>query len=61
VPDNHCGTTRTIRITVPEAGVHTINFSMQEDGFEFDKFIMVLDESYQPEGEDLELIGGGLY
>jgi len=34
---------------------------MQEDGFEFDKFIMVLDESYQPEGEDLELIGGGLY
>lgn len=53
VPENHCGTNRTIRITIPEAGIHTIHFSMREDGFEFDKFIMALDEAYQPEGEDL--------
>lgn len=53
VPENHCGTPRTIKITVPEAGIHTLHFSMREDGFEFDKFLMVLDEAYQPEGEDL--------
>jgi len=53
VPENHCGTNGTIKITVPEAGMHTIHFSMREDGFEFDKFIMALDENYQPQGEDL--------
>ena len=26
---------------------------MREDGFEFDKFLMVRDESYEPEGLDL--------
>ena len=51
VETNHCGTPRSIKITVPEAGMHTIHFSMREDGFEFDKFIMALDESYEPEGE----------
>lgn len=54
VPKNHCGTDRTIRITIPEAGIHTLHFSMREDGFEFDKFMMTLDHSYQPEGEDVE-------
>lgn len=53
VPDNHCGSPRTIHINVPEAGMHTIHFSMREDGFEFDKFIMALDQSFQPKGEDL--------
>ncbi len=53
VPENHCGSPRTIRIHVPNAGMHTISFSMREDGFEFDKFLMVRDESYQPEGLDL--------
>lgn len=53
VPENHCGTNGTIKITVPEAGMHTIHLSMREDGFELDKFVMALDEDYQPEGEDL--------
>jgi type 1 glutamine amidotransferase len=53
VPENHCGTAGTISITVPEAGSHNIHFSMREDGFEFDKFIMALDQSYQPESEGL--------
>jgi len=53
VPENHCGTNGTIKITVPEAGMHTIHLSMREDGFELDKFIMALDEDYQPEGQDL--------
>lgn len=49
VPDNHCGTEKTIFIDIPEAGVHTIEFSMREDGFEMDQWFMTLhDES--PEG-----------
>ena len=53
VPENHCGFTKTIRIRVPHSGLHAITFSMREDGFEFDKFLMVRDESYEPEGLDL--------
>ncbi len=36
----HCGVQQLIFIDVPSAGVHTISFSMREDGFEMDKFIM---------------------
>lgn len=56
VPENHCGTEGTIRITIPEAGMHSIHFSMREDGFEFDKFIMALDHTYRPKGEAVEAI-----
>ncbi|AXT53266.1 T9SS C-terminal target domain-containing protein [Aquimarina sp. BL5] len=41
---NHCGEAEKIYINVPSAGVHTISFSMREDGFEIDKF--VLSKSY---------------
>ncbi len=41
---NHCGEAQRIFINVPSAGVHTISFSMREDGFEMDKF--VLSKSY---------------
>ncbi|WP_299437832.1 carbohydrate-binding protein [uncultured Aquimarina sp.] len=41
---NHCGEAEKIYIDVPSAGVHTISFSMREDGFEMDKF--VLSKSY---------------
>ncbi|WP_298313472.1 carbohydrate-binding protein [uncultured Aquimarina sp.] len=41
---NHCGEAEKIYINVPSAGVHTISFSMREDGFEMDKF--VLSKSY---------------
>lgn len=37
---NHCGEPQKIFINVPSAGVHTISFSMREDGFEMDKFVM---------------------
>ena len=33
--------------------MHTIHCSMREDGFEFDTFILALDENYQPHGEEL--------
>ena len=37
---NHCGEAQKIFINVPTAGVHTISFSMREDGFEMDKFVL---------------------
>ncbi|MDO6490961.1 MULTISPECIES: carbohydrate-binding protein [unclassified Cellulophaga] len=37
---NHCGEPQKIFIDVPSAGVHTISFSMREDGFEMDKFVL---------------------
>ncbi len=37
---NHCGVAQQIFLDVPSAGIHTISFSMREDGFEMDKFIL---------------------
>ncbi|NMH88778.1 CBM96 family carbohydrate-binding protein [Flavivirga algicola] len=37
---NHCGVEKQIFLDVPSAGIHTISFSMREDGFEMDKFIL---------------------
>ncbi|WP_068136289.1 DUF5060 domain-containing protein [Roseimaritima ulvae] len=36
----HCGEPYKIFVNVTKAGVHTVQFSMREDGFEFDKFIL---------------------
>ncbi|MGB5942947.1 MAG: DUF5060 domain-containing protein [Leeuwenhoekiella sp.] len=40
VPDNHCGTPKTIYLNIDKPGEHIISFSMREDGFELDKWIM---------------------
>ncbi len=58
---NHCGEAQKIFLNVPSAGVHTISFSLREDGFEMDKF--VLSKAYtKPTGngpaEVLEDCGG---
>ncbi len=37
---NHCGEPRLIYLDIPSKGIHTIHFSMREDGFEFDKFYL---------------------
>ena len=50
VPENHCGSQGTIQIEIDEPGLHSIQFSVREDGFELDKWIMTLDEQYVPEG-----------
>lgn len=50
VPDNHCGSTNTVYLDVPTAGVHILMVSMREDGFELDKFILTQDQSFKPEG-----------
>ncbi len=50
VPENHCGVPRSIYLDVESPGLHTIQFSMREDGLEFDKWIMTLHEDDTPVG-----------
>jgi len=45
-----CGIPHTITIEVPSAGEHEVQFSMREDGFEFDKWVLTMDETYVPDG-----------
>jgi GH43 family beta-xylosidase len=46
--ENHCGEPYKIYIDVPTTGEHTIQFSMREDGFEFDKFLLTTDKTFDP-------------
>ncbi|MFS4483843.1 DUF5060 domain-containing protein [Hyunsoonleella sp. 2307UL5-6] len=48
VPENHCGTPKTIFLEVKEAGEHVIFFSMREDGFKLDKFILTSHPDFDP-------------
>jgi hypothetical protein len=43
---NHCGEPYKIYVDVREAGLHTIEFSMREDGFEFDKWLMTKERDF---------------
>jgi len=43
----------TITIEIDTPGEHLVSFSMREDGFEFDKFVMAEQQSqvdYEPQG-----------
>lgn len=42
----HCGVPHAIYLDVPTAGEHEVQFSMREDGFAFDKFILTLDREF---------------
>lgn len=47
----HCGEPHGIYLDIPVAGEHEIQFSMREDGFEFDKFLLTTNrEAARPEG-----------
>lgn len=48
VEDNPCGTPNTITLDILEPGYHTIMFSVREDGFKFDQWLMTLDEKFTP-------------
>ncbi|MEM1134479.1 MAG: hypothetical protein AAGI07_01480 [Bacteroidota bacterium] len=48
----HTGVEKLIYLEIPEAGLHTISFSMREDGFEFDKWMMEK-EYKRPEGKGI--------
>lgn len=42
----HCGEPHKIFLDIEKPGVHTIAFSMREDGFEFDKWLMTTDRDF---------------
>ncbi|MDP8244125.1 MAG: hypothetical protein P9L94_08605 [Candidatus Hinthialibacter antarcticus] len=48
--ENHCGEPYKIYLDINEPGLHSIAFSMREDGFEFDKFVLTIDREYTPKG-----------
>lgn len=57
----HCGLPGHIYLDIAEPGLHTIWFSMREDGFEFDKWILTTDPAYTPQGngpDELREMGG---
>jgi hypothetical protein len=43
----HCGEPYKIFLDVPTAGIHEVHFSMREDGFEFDRWLMTQDREFQ--------------
>ena len=43
----HCGEPHKIFLDIDQPGTHTIHFSMREDGFEFDKWLMTRDRDFQ--------------
>ena len=48
---NHTGERYKLYLDIDQPGAHVITFSMREDGFEFDKWLMTTDRDFQrPEG-----------
>jgi len=45
---NHCGEPGKIFLDIKEPGQHTIEFSMREDGFEFDQWLITTDRRFDP-------------
>lgn len=43
----HCGVEKQIFLEIDKPGLHTISFSMREDGFEFDQWVMNKAYSYE--------------
>lgn len=48
--EEHCGVEKLIYLDIPSKGPQIISFSMREDGFEFDKFVLSR-EYIAPEGK----------
>jgi len=42
----HCGEPYKIYLDIDQPGLHTIEFSMREDGFEFDKWLMTTNRNF---------------
>ncbi len=51
--EEHCGVPHRIFLDIEKPGLHTIEFSMREDGFEFDRWLMTMDREFN------RPIGGG--
>ena len=44
----HCGIENAIYLDIEKSGEHTIQFSMREDGFEMDEWLMTTNKTYNP-------------
>ena len=51
----HCGEPYLIYLDIDRTGEHIIHFSMREDGFEFDKFLLTTDMNFIPEPASSDL------
>lgn len=49
--EEHCGIAKEIYLDIDHAGIHDIQFSMREDGFTFDKFILTSDPDFIPKDQ----------
>jgi hypothetical protein len=47
----HIGVPMQLFLDIGRAGEHEILFSMREDGFEMDKFVLARDKEFRPEGQ----------
>jgi len=47
----HCGVPYQIYLDIDKPGLHTIQFSMREDGFRMDKFLLTLNRDFKPGNE----------
>jgi hypothetical protein len=48
MPDNHCGTEKTIYLNFDKSGEYVLSFSMREDGFKMDRFILTKNSKFSP-------------
>lgn len=49
----HCGVPQQIYLEIKNPGIHEIAFSMREDGFEFDQFLLTNDINFKPSPDNL--------
>ena len=47
----HCGVRGQIYLDIETAGEHDIHFSMREDGFEMDQWLITKDKNFNPRGK----------
>ena len=48
----HCGVPYQIYVDIDKPGLHTIQFSMREDGFKMDKFLLTLNRDFKPSNDN---------
>ncbi|QVY64088.1 DUF5060 domain-containing protein [Polaribacter sp. Q13] len=48
MPDNHCGKEKTIYLNFDKTGEYVLSFSMREDGFKMDRFILTKNSNFSP-------------
>jgi len=53
--ERHCGVPGLIYLDIKQPGAHEIQFSMREDGFEMDQWMMTTDPGFNPESTGSEV------